>query len=116
MWKEPDDKGASVVHVLNVVEECMRWSRKHGGAHEAVAQDWKEVKEGGSRWACVQACSYASVVDYHHLNIIRCFKGYNTIFYKWGGQSTLDMLGGYIDFLICHISKTTLGGYLNGFQ
>ena len=38
MWEEPDDKGASVVHVLNVVEECMRWSRKQGGAHWAVAQ------------------------------------------------------------------------------
>jgi hypothetical protein len=35
-------------------------------------------------------------------------------------QSTVDMLGGYIDFLIYHISKTifktTSGGYLDGFQ
>ena len=38
MWKEPDDKGASIVHVLNVIEECMRWSRKEGGAHQVVAQ------------------------------------------------------------------------------
>ena len=38
MWKEPDDKDGSVVHVQNVVEECMRWSRKEGGAHQVVAQ------------------------------------------------------------------------------
>ena len=28
MWEEPDDMGATVVHVLNAVGECMRWSRK----------------------------------------------------------------------------------------
>jgi hypothetical protein len=33
MWKEPDDKGSSIVHVLNVIEECTRWSRKQGVAH-----------------------------------------------------------------------------------
>jgi hypothetical protein len=40
MWAEPNDMAVSVVHVLNVVEECMRWSRKQGGAgaHQAVAQ------------------------------------------------------------------------------
>jgi hypothetical protein len=36
MWEGPYDKGA--VHVLNVIEECMRWSRKQGDAHRAVAQ------------------------------------------------------------------------------
>ena len=48
MWEEPDDKGASVVHVLNVVEECMMRSRKQGGAHRAIAQAWKEFREGGN--------------------------------------------------------------------
>jgi len=37
MREEPNDKGASIVHVLNVGEECMRWSRKQGGAHRTVA-------------------------------------------------------------------------------
>jgi hypothetical protein len=49
MWKEPDEKGASIVHVLNVVEECMRWSRKEGGAHRAAAQAWKEFREGSNQ-------------------------------------------------------------------
>jgi hypothetical protein len=35
-------------------------------------------------------------------------------------QSTLDILGGYIDFLICHVSKTTFETvsecYLDGSQ
>jgi len=31
-------------------------------------------------------------------------------------QSTIDMLGGYIDFLIRHVNKTVSWGYLNGFQ
>jgi alkyl sulfatase BDS1-like metallo-beta-lactamase superfamily hydrolase len=56
MWEESDDKGASIVHVLNVVEECMRWSRRQGGAYRVVAQARKEFREGGSRWACVQGC------------------------------------------------------------
>jgi hypothetical protein len=42
------DKGASIVHVFNVIEECMSWSRKQGGAYRAVAQSWKEFKEGDS--------------------------------------------------------------------
>jgi hypothetical protein len=50
--------------------------------------------EGGRRWVCVQImCAYASSVGYSvqttqqdhpedHLNIIRCFKGYNITFYN----------------------------------
>jgi hypothetical protein len=38
MWKELGDRGASVVHVFNVIEECMRWSKKQGDVHQAVAQ------------------------------------------------------------------------------
>jgi hypothetical protein len=53
MWEEPNHNGATVGHMLNVVKECMRWSRKQGGAHQAVAQAWKEFREGGSRWAYV---------------------------------------------------------------
>ena len=86
MWKVPDDKGASVVHVLNVVKECMRQSTKQGGAHWAVAQAQKEFREETPDGLCAQA----SVVGYdvqttlhdHHLNIIRCFKGYNITFYS----------------------------------
>jgi hypothetical protein len=31
MWEELDHKGATIVHVLNVIKEYMRWSRKQGG-------------------------------------------------------------------------------------
>jgi alkyl sulfatase BDS1-like metallo-beta-lactamase superfamily hydrolase len=61
MWEEPDDKGTGVVHGLNVVEKCMRWSRKQGGAHRAIAQAWKEFRKGGNRWVCVQACVLSSM-------------------------------------------------------
>jgi hypothetical protein len=57
----------------------------------------------------------------HHLNIIRRFKGYNITFIVEGVmQSTLDMSGVYMEFLICHLSKTTFktasGGYLDDIQ
>ena len=49
MWEEPDHKGTTVMHVLNVVEEYMRWSRKQGGAPRGEAQAWKEFREEDSQ-------------------------------------------------------------------
>jgi hypothetical protein len=45
MWEEPDHKGTILVHMFNVVKECMRWSRKQGGAHRVIAQAWKKSSE-----------------------------------------------------------------------
>ena len=78
---------------------------------------------------CANMCAQANVVGYgvqmtlhdHHLNIIRRFKGYNiTFIVERAMQSTLDMLGVYMNFLISHLRKTTFktasGGYLDDFQ
>ena len=58
MWEELDHKGATVVHMLNVIEECMRWSRKQGGAHRTVAQACKRVQRGRqSMGLCAGMCA-----------------------------------------------------------
>jgi hypothetical protein len=49
-------KWGSHTHVLIVIEESMSWSRKQGGAHQAVTQARKEYIEEGNPWAYVQAC------------------------------------------------------------
>jgi hypothetical protein len=46
-----------VVHVLNVVDECMRWDRKQGDDQQAVAQAWKQYeRETADRSAYKHVC------------------------------------------------------------
>ena len=66
MWEESDDKGSSIVHVLNVVKG------------EAVDGPMCKHVCLGLRGG-IQC---PTTLHDHHLNIIRCIKSYNITFYS----------------------------------
>lgn len=132
MWEGPDDEGADVVHELHAVDVCreVQWSMRQDVACCPLGSPstQKEQKGGFNKWVCVQAQVLRPVrwdtmskqpykTLWGHLNIIKYLRAIISCFIVEGAmQSTSDTLGGYVEFLIFHVSKTIFKTILGGQQ
>jgi hypothetical protein len=128
-----DDVGVACLSSMHrQVMEHGAGNKMSHAARWAVCQSRKSREMEATNGLCASMCVYASVAGYVvHTTlkiiwwviwtlfvalraIISCFIVEGVM------QSIVDMLKGYIDFLICHVGKTTFKtaprGYLDGFQ